>query len=190
MGGLARALVEAPPTLRWHTARIRGRLLYSRAFGAFGAGSVLVAPLVLRGVAAIRIGARNAIYPGAWLACEDGGGPLEIGDDNYLGHRVHLHAIDPVSIGSGCVFADDVLVSSSDHERADRASVRGTGPIRIGDRVFLGQRVVVVGGVTIGSGATVGAGAVVTRDVAAGEVVAGVPARPLGTGRTPSEEAP
>jgi UDP-2-acetamido-3-amino-2,3-dideoxy-glucuronate N-acetyltransferase len=41
----------------------------------------------------------------------------------------------------------------------------------------LGSGVVVLGGVRIGAGALVGAGAVVTRNVAPGETVAGVPAR-------------
>jgi acetyltransferase-like isoleucine patch superfamily enzyme len=36
-------------------------------------------------------------------------------------------------------------------------------------------------GVTIGRGAQVGAGAVVTKNVGAGEIVAGVPARVIGT---------
>ena len=66
-----------------------------------------------------------------------------------------------------------------DHERDDRHGVHGTGPVRLGERVFLGQNVVVLGGVTIGDGATVGAGAVVVRDVPAGAVVGGVPARVL-----------
>jgi UDP-2-acetamido-3-amino-2,3-dideoxy-glucuronate N-acetyltransferase len=44
-------------------------------------------------------------------------------------------------------------------------------------RAALGSGVVVLGGVRIGAGALVGAGAVVTRNVAPGEVVAGVPAR-------------
>jgi acetyltransferase-like isoleucine patch superfamily enzyme len=39
--------------------------------------------------------------------------------------------------------------------------------------------------VTIGEGATTGAGAVVTRDVAAGKTVVGMPARPIGLRRRP-----
>jgi UDP-2-acetamido-3-amino-2,3-dideoxy-glucuronate N-acetyltransferase len=41
----------------------------------------------------------------------------------------------------------------------------------------IGSGALILGGVRIGAGALVGAGAVVTRDVAPGETVAGVPAR-------------
>lgn len=47
----------------------------------------------------------------------------------------------------------------------------------IGDLVWLGAGVTVMKGVRIGDDAVVGAGAVVTRDVAPGACVAGVPAR-------------
>ena len=49
----------------------------------------------------------------------------------------------------------------------------------VGDRVSIGTGAVIVGPVEIGAGALIGAGAVVTRDVAAGATVAGVPARNL-----------
>jgi acetyltransferase-like isoleucine patch superfamily enzyme len=50
-------------------------------------------------------------------------------------------------------------------------------PTVLEDNVWLGAGVIVLKGVRIGRGAVVGAGAVVTRDVPAGSVVAGVPAR-------------
>ena len=49
-------------------------------------------------------------------------------------------------------------------------------------RAAIGSGAIVLGGVRIGAGALVGAGAVVTKDVAPGAVVAGVPARVARTG--------
>ncbi len=177
---VARRLTEAPPSIRWRIGALATALLYRRAFAQIGPGSVIVAPRQLKGVDRISLGAGVAVYGGAWLQCETGGGPIEIGDRTYLGHDVHVHAIDPITIGSDCVLADGVFVATTDHGRDRRDQTHGTGPITIGDRVFCGQRAIILGGVTIGDGATVGAGAVVTRDVPPGAVVAGVPARIVG----------
>lgn len=49
----------------------------------------------------------------------------------------------------------------------------------LGDRVDVGCNVVILGAVHIGDGAVIGAGSVVLRDVAAGDVVAGNPARSI-----------
>lgn len=51
--------------------------------------------------------------------------------------------------------------------------------IRIGDDVWIGSHVVVLDGVTVGGSAVLAAGAVVTKDVPAGAVVGGNPARLL-----------
>jgi bifunctional N-acetylglucosamine-1-phosphate-uridyltransferase/glucosamine-1-phosphate-acetyltransferase GlmU-like protein len=48
----------------------------------------------------------------------------------------------------------------------------------VGDGAFLGSDTMLVAPVTVGAGARTAAGAVVTRDVAEGELVLGVPARP------------
>lgn len=177
---LARLVVEKIPGLRYRAAEAWMPVL-RRAFAHIGAGTVIVRPLTLTGVERIRIGSGTIIRDGAWLATEGEGSSISLGDDNYVGHRCHIHSIDPVSIGAGCVFADNVLVTTTDHERADRHQVRGTGPVVIGDRVFLGQNVVVLGGVRIGDGATVAAGAVVVSNVEAGAVVGGIPAKPIGS---------
>lgn len=50
----------------------------------------------------------------------------------------------------------------------------------IGSGVFIGAGAKIVGPVTIGDHARVGANAVVTKDVAPGTTVVGIPARPIG----------
>jgi maltose O-acetyltransferase len=52
-------------------------------------------------------------------------------------------------------------------------------PITIGNNVWFGGHCVVLSGVTIGDNAVIGAGSVVTKDIPAGAVAAGNPARVL-----------
>lgn len=177
---LARRLTEIRPSLRWHLGSLATRALYTRSFGHIGARTTIVAPRQLRGVENIFIGDGVAIYAGAWLQCEAGGGPIRIGDGTYLGHDVHLHAFDPLTIGRRCFLVDGVYVGSADHDRTNRAIAVRAGAVTIGDDVFVGQRAIILPGVTIGDGATIGAASVVTKDVPAGAVVAGVPARIVG----------
>ncbi len=177
---LATRLTEAPPSIRWHLGALRTAALYRRAFGHIGAGSVIVDPRRLSGVENIFVGDGVAVYGGCWLQCEPGGGPIRIGDATYLGHDVHLHAIDPITIGRRCFLVDGVYIGSADHARTDRSQAVPSGPVTIGDDVFIGQRAIVLGGVTIGDGATVGAAAVVTKDVPPGAIVGGIPARVIG----------
>ncbi len=54
----------------------------------------------------------------------------------------------------------------------------------VGDHVSLGVDTMMVAPVTIGEGAITGAGSVVTRDVAPGKTVVGIPARPITPRRT------
>jgi UDP-2-acetamido-3-amino-2,3-dideoxy-glucuronate N-acetyltransferase len=85
---------------------------------------------------------------------------------------------DEVFVGHGTMFINDKLprATTTDGELKgddDWELVRTV----IEHGAALGSGAVIMGGVRVGAGALVGAGAVVTRDVDAGETVAGVPAR-------------
>lgn len=83
-----------------------------------------------------------------------------------------------VFIGNSCKIYDSDF-HSLDYE--DRITGRdkniGSKPIIIEDGVFIGAHSIVLKGVTIGSKSIVGAGSVVTKDIPAGEIWAGNPAR-------------
>jgi acetyltransferase-like isoleucine patch superfamily enzyme len=104
---------------------------------------------------------------GTWIGAFtviDGSGGLTIGDGCDISTGAHIYTHSTVRR----------CVSGRKYDHVDRA------PVVIGDRVFVGANAVILMGVTIGEGAVVSAGAVVTRDVPAGVIVAGVPAREIG----------
>ena len=85
---------------------------------------------------------------------------------------------DGVFVGHGVMFVND----NSPRAATDDGELQTSADWKLLETLVengaaLGSGCVVLGGVTIGAGALVGAGAVVTRDVPAGAVVAGVPAR-------------
>ena len=96
----------------------------------------------------------------------------------------HTFICDGVEIGDGVFVGHGVMFVNDKFPRATNDGGGLAGPddwtllrVRVADAATIGSGAIVLGGVTIGRGATVGAGAVVTRDVADGEIVAGVPAR-------------
>lgn len=172
-----KTIVELPPRLAWKRGQAMA-VVHRRAFRSFGRGSVIVDPLKLAGVERISVGRGCALYAGLWLEAEPTG-EITIGDRVYVGHGAHVHGVDAVEIGDGTMVADGVFIGAGGHDPRAAMAVLNGGPIRIGRDVFIGQRAVVLGGVEIGDGAVVGAGAVVTRDIPAGAVAGGVPARVL-----------
>ncbi len=87
---------------------------------------------------------------------------------------------DSVFIGHGVMFVNDKFPQATNAAGAlAREDDWTLLPIRVESGAAIGSGAVILGGVTIGDRALVGAGAVITRDVPAGAVVAGVPAKPL-----------
>jgi acetyltransferase-like isoleucine patch superfamily enzyme len=110
------------------------------------------------------------------------GGSIRIAQHVWLGPYVVIYGHGGVEIGEHTLVSMHCTILSSNHAiPAINQLIRNTAdellPTKIGRDVWLGANAVILGGVTIGDGAVVAAGAVVTKDVEAGAVVAGVPAR-------------
>lgn len=114
-------------------------------------------------------------------------GAIEVGDSTFIGPWTTIVARQAVRIGSRCLIAERVTIRDQDHEiggpvgRSIVESGFRVSEVEIGDDVWIGAGAVILKGVRIGRGAVVGANAVVNRDVGCGEIVAGVPARPIGS---------
>lgn len=90
----------------------------------------------------------------------------DIGPGLYIGHFGNV-LIDHCTMGTHC------SIAQSTHLKPDES---GVGPT-IGNRVWIGAHAVVAGNFQIGDGATVSAGAQVKRDIPAGALCMGNPAR-------------
>ncbi len=86
---------------------------------------------------------------------------------------------DEVFVGHGVMFINDLDPRATTDGKPQTEADWKVIPTHVCNGASIGSNATIIGGVTIGKGALVAAGAVVTRDVPAGMVVAGNPARIL-----------
>lgn len=120
---------------------------------------------------------------GIWVA---NGGRLTIGHNVGISGSTIVCADevtieDEVFIGGDCAIYDTDFHSIQPEKRLTRPDTTvKTAPIVIHKRVFVGAHSLILKGVTIGETAVIGAGSVVTKNVPAGEIWAGNPAKRIG----------
>lgn len=95
----------------------------------------------------------------------------------FIGSHVHFDGIYPnlIEIGEGCIITSGTHILTHFFNTNDRNFY--AGKVRIGNNVFIGMNTLIVNSVDIGDNAVIGAGSIVNRDIPAGEVWAGNPAR-------------
>ncbi len=116
-------------------------------------------------------------------------GHLKIGYHSGMSNSVidcsdHITIGDYVNIGAGCLIMDSNFHSTDWRVRMTKEDTKNTrtGPITIGDVVFIGARSIICKGVTIGDHAMIAAGSVVVTDIPANCMAGGNPAKVIRMG--------
>lgn len=124
--------------------------------------NVMIGPGVeIRYPERLAVGSNVSIHRQCYL---DAYGGIEIGDDVSIAHQSSLVSFEHTWSDDSLPIRDNPLV---------------TGAIRIARDVWVGCGCRILSGVDIEGRSVIAAGSVVTRDVPAGTIVGGVPARPI-----------
>lgn len=110
---------------------------------------------------------------------------MTLGERVIIGANVSLGAHSPITLGDDVRISRDVIIETAglDFSTGQPPYKHVSKPIIIEKGVWIGARAIILGGVTLGENAVVAAGSVVSRSVEPGQLVAGIPARPIRTGR-------
>lgn len=128
---------------------------------------------------------KEAVAIGSGFKCIDGH-EESIRIDRYatIGHNVRLWNFGDIYIGQFCMIAAGVTVSNGWHDKS--TFVPASGSVSIGSGCWIGVNATIIGSVNIGTNSIIAAGALVNKDVPPNSIVAGVPAKIIGTRQLPN----
>ena len=108
----------------------------------------------------------------------------DCGLNTHLGEGVFINAgcrfqdQGGIYVGDRALIGHNVVIATLNHNQDPKLRANLLpAPVHIGADAWIGSSSTILPGVTIGEGAIVAAGAVVTKDVPAGAIVGGVPAK-------------
>jgi tetrahydrodipicolinate N-succinyltransferase len=176
----------------------------ARRFHSFGANSSVCFPTAaLHGTDRIALGSYTMVGPYSTLSAGqpflppvphavDAEPMLRIGDGCLLGRNATVTAHRSIVIGDAVWMGDGVFISDQNHawddpEQPIGAQASEPQAVSIGAGSWIGNGAMILPGAVIGERCVVAAGAVVTGPVPDHTIVAGVPARVLGSTATSRE---
>ncbi len=113
----------------------------------------------------------------------DYGSQVSLGDNVFINFNCSILDICTVRIGNNSQIGPNVQMLGPVHPvdpEARKTLLEAGDPIEIGENVWVGGGAIILAGVKIGDNTVIGAGAVVTKDMPAGVIVGGNPARIIG----------
>lgn len=166
-------IADDPEIVRRQQRAVRLAARYQAAFAEdFEAARPLLAELLGS------LGEEAQVRPPLYV---DFGSNVTIGARTFVNYNFTALDVAAITIGEDCQIGPNVQLLTPTHPlepQPRRDKLEAARPITIGDNVWLGGGVIVLPGVSIGDNSVIGAGAVVTKDIPAGVVAVGNPARP------------
>ena len=131
----------------------------------------------------IDIGAGSYIGRNCIVSCKNG--DISLGENANIGWNCTIAATSAIRIGRDNIIAaysyiiggGNYLIDDIEGPMCRNYDEKGKGGVVLGDDVWLGSHVAVLDGVAIGNGCVVASGSTVTKDLVAGSINMGVPAR-------------
>lgn len=104
---------------------------------------------------------------------------LEVGDHAWIGDYVDLYTLGEIKIGKNAVISQRSYLCTGSHDYTSESFDIYSQPIVIEDEAWVATDVYIAPGVTIGKGAVIGARSSVFKDMPAGMICMGSPAKPI-----------
>lgn len=179
----------SPLYLLMYGARALGRrvadrvstLTHAPALKRCGKGSIIARGVYIRDPRNVALGKRCFLQKGVTIAGELRDSRCELGNNVQINSRVNLDSSGGLIIGDNTLISSDSIVYTHDHGYDPRSVPEAIAKV-IGRDVWIGTRAIILPSCrVIGDRAIVAAGAVVARDVPPAAIMAGCPARQVGT---------
>jgi acetyltransferase-like isoleucine patch superfamily enzyme len=116
------------------------------------------------------------------INCANQNAVITIGNDVLL-NGCFIAAVKRIEIGDSTIIGPKTSLLDTNGHGIDNLPTKDA-PIKIGRHAWIGQGVIILKGVTIGDNSIIGAGSVVTKDVEKNTIVAGNPAKKIGSTKT------
>jgi len=141
---------------------------------------------------------KNSVIHGQLMVFKHGGA-INVGESCYVGKDSRIWSTEKISIGNNVLISHNVNIHDNNSHafsakkrrlefvevfstgRPDNVSDVTSSPIVIGNDVWIGFNSIILKGVNIGDGAIVSPGAMVVSDVPSYSIVAGSPAKIIGS---------
>ena len=104
---------------------------------------------------------------------------LTVKDNAWVGDYVDLYTLGDITIGKNTVVSQKCYLCTGSHDYKSEAFDIYAKPIVIEDQAWVATDVFIAPGVTIGRGAVIGSRSSVYKDMPAGMICIGNPAKPI-----------